>query len=138
MMSYPVLSHVDVRVRDRARAEAFYDRIFEILGGERTKGKEFTTWSRTIERGLSDGRESYDWFGITEDSAMTPGSTRVSFYAPDRSTVDRLAAILPEIGATAIEWADGDYGAAYYAVFFCDPDGNLLELCCCEPGESIS
>jgi catechol 2,3-dioxygenase-like lactoylglutathione lyase family enzyme len=134
----PVLSHVDVRVRDRARAEKFYDALFAILGGEKTAGKQFTTWSRTIETGLTDGRESYDWFGITEDKAMTPGSTRISFYAPDRATVDRVAAILPGIGATTIEWADGDYGAAYYAVFFLDADGNPLEVCCCEPGESIS
>ena len=137
-MSRPIISHVDVRVRDRARAEVFYDRIFAILGGERTTGNHFTTWSRTIEGGLTDGRESYDWFGITEDKNMIPGSARISFFAPDRATVDRLAAILPEIGASTIEWADGDYGAAYYAVFFLDPDGNPLELCCCEPGESLS
>ena len=66
---------------------------------------------------------------------MTPGSTRISLFAPDRATADRVAAILPQIGAQQIEWTCGEYGDDYYAVFFLDLDGNALELCAYESGE---
>ncbi|HEY1728376.1 MAG TPA: hypothetical protein VGG22_08395 [Candidatus Baltobacteraceae bacterium] len=29
----PIISHVDMRVRHRKKAEAFYQRIFDVLGG---------------------------------------------------------------------------------------------------------
>jgi len=128
----PVFSHVDVRVRDRERAIAFYDKLFEVLGGRRNHGEHFTTWSRKMKGGLSDGGDSYDWFGITEDAAMTPGSSRIAFHAPDRETVDRVAAMLDGLGGWTLEWDEGDYGENYYAVFFEDPDGNPLEVACYE------
>ncbi|MBV9439075.1 MAG: VOC family protein, partial [Candidatus Eremiobacteraeota bacterium] len=39
-----LLSHVDVRVRDRARAETFYDALLSPLGAVKAGGATFTTW----------------------------------------------------------------------------------------------
>ena len=39
-----ILSHVDLRVRDRAKATEFYDALLNVLGAVKDVGKTFTTW----------------------------------------------------------------------------------------------
>ena len=124
-----ILSHVDLRVRDRAQATQFYDAILSLLGGVKDEGKTFTTWAIPPSDAPEDWDGGDEWFGITEDPAMTPGSTRIAFCAPSRGTVDAIAVYLPAIGAQNIELPDGTYGPNYYACFFEDPDGNKLEVC---------
>lgn len=123
-----LLSHVDLRVRDRKKATEFYDAILNLLGATRDEGKSFTTWQIPPPDAPADW-EADEWFGITEDPAMTPNENRVAFDAPSRGTVDAIATYLPAIGATNVEWSEGMYGPNYYAVFFDDPDGNKLEVC---------
>ena len=123
-----IISHVDVRVRDRAKATEFYDALLNVLGATQEAGKTFTTW-QIPPPDAPDDWEATEWFGITEDRAMTPGSTRVAFDAPSRGTVDAIRVYLPAIGAQNIEMTEGEYGPEYYAVFFEDPDGNKLEVC---------
>jgi catechol 2,3-dioxygenase-like lactoylglutathione lyase family enzyme len=123
-----LISHVDLRVRDRAKAIEFYDAILNLLGAVKDEGTSFTTW-QIPPPDAPDGWEADEWFGITEDPNATPNANRVAFDAPSRGTVDAIATYLPAIGATNIEWADGIYGPTYYAVFFDDPDGNKLEVC---------
>ena len=124
-----------MRVRDRKKAEAFYDKLFDVLGGEKSIGPGFTTFSKPVHQGLSNGGRSENWLGFTEDPNMIAGMTTVALHAPDHDTVDRVAEILPKIGALAIERDEGIYGHNYYAVFFKDPDGNPLEVVCYEPSE---
>ena len=135
MAMMPILSHVDLRVRDRKRAEAFYEQLFTVLGGEKSAGKNWTTFGKVVDRGLTSGQDSHNWLGFTEDKNMTAGSARVALYAPDRDTVNRVAELLPAIGAKEIEWDEGEYGEDYYAIFFLDLDGNALEVCCYESKE---
>ena len=127
-----LLSHIDLRVRDRAKATEFYDAILNLLGATRDEGKSFTTWQIPPPDAPPDW-EATEWFGITEDAAMTPGPARVAFDAPSRGTIDAIATYLPAIGGRNIEWTDGMYGSKYYAVFFEDPDGNKLEVCHIDP-----
>ena len=59
----------------------------------------------------------------------SPGLHHVAWQADSRADVDRLHALLREIGATILD-APAEYpqyGAGYYAVFFADPDGLKLE-----------
>ncbi len=123
-----LLSHVDLRVRDRVKATEFYDALLNVLGAVRDEGATFTTWSIPPADAPADW-EPTEWFGITEDAAMTPGPNRVAFDAPSRGTVDAIATYLPAIGARNIEMPDEAYGPTYYACFFDDPDGNKLEVC---------
>lgn len=115
-----LISHVDLRVRDRARSEAFYDPIMTLLGATISRGETFTTW----ETGPGG-----DWFGITEDRALVPNPNRVALLAPSRAVVDAIFAKLGALGARNIEAPDEAYGPRYYACFFDDPDGNRLEVC---------
>lgn len=123
-----LLSHVDLRVRDRAKGIEFYDGLLNVLGAVREDGANFTTWSIPPADAPPDW-ESTEWFGITEDPGMTPNALRVAFHAPSRGTVDAIATYLPALGARNIEMPDNAYGPRYYACFFEDPDGNKLEVC---------
>jgi catechol 2,3-dioxygenase-like lactoylglutathione lyase family enzyme len=123
-----ILSHVDLRVRDRVKATEFYDAFLNLLGAVKSEGKSFTTWE-IPPPDAPEGFESDEWFGITEDPDMTPGPTRVAFSAPSRGTVDAIVVYLPAIGARNIELDGGMYGPKYHACFFEDPDGNKLEIC---------
>jgi catechol 2,3-dioxygenase-like lactoylglutathione lyase family enzyme len=125
-----VLSHVDLRVRDRARAIAFYDAILEPLGFVKSESEKWVTYAPAADIGQAD--DGF-WFGFTVDEAMQPGSTRVAFAAESCDQVDDVTTVAMNAGATNIEGPDYDYGPEYYAVFFEDPDGNRLEVCCYGP-----
>ena len=122
-----VLSHVDVRVRDRRRAHDFYAALFEPLGI--VLEAEGEAWTSFVDAGDRTGA----WFAFTEDPAMTAGLTRVAFPARSRADVDRVAGRLAALGARDVDGPSEAYGPGYYAVFFEDPDGNRLEVCCVTP-----
>jgi len=125
-----VLSHVDLRVRDRARAIAFYDAILEPLGLVKSESESWVTYAPAADIGQED--DGF-WFGFTVDPEMVPGSTRVAFAAESCDQVDDVTTVAMNAGARNIEGPDYDYGPEYYAVFFEDPDGNQLEVCCYGP-----
>ncbi len=121
-----ILDHVDLRVRNRATATAFYDSLLSLLGGVKSETAEFTTWRIPPAGGSLD--DAPDSFGITEDPEHVPGKVRVAFKATTRESVDAVVSILGSIGASNVEMDDGIYGDDCYAVFFDDPDGNHLEV----------
>ena len=121
--AYPMLiSHVDLRVRDRARSEAFYDPIMTLLGAAISRA-----------RPSRPGRSSRAATGAGSGSPRTPNCAanpnRVALLAPSRAVVDAIFAKLAALGARNIEAPDEAYGPAYYACFFDDLDGNRLEVC---------
>ena len=125
-MSLPfIFSHVDVRVSDRQRALSFYDALFEPLGLRRGDTKPEHEW---ISYSRRDGTEQ--WFAFTCDPDGKAGDNRIAFAVSAREVVGEVATILPAIGARMIEGPEEAYGPDYYAVFFEDPDGNKLEVCC--------
>jgi catechol 2,3-dioxygenase-like lactoylglutathione lyase family enzyme len=120
-----LLSHVDLRVRDRTMANVFYGALFKELGATGVNiGTNFTT---LFYDDGSGGDSTTEWFGFTSDRDMVPGSARIAIEAHSREAVDRVGAMLASIGAKVIEGPEDIYG--YYAVFFEDPDGNKLEVC---------
>jgi len=129
-MAKQVLSHVDIRVRDRERAVAFYDGILGALGHTREQSEQWVTYDASGER---DDAQTHVWFGFTVDVDMTPGPTRIAFAADSCEEVDRVTVAALEIGARHVEGPEYAYGPDYYAVFFEDPDGNKLEVCCYGP-----
>jgi catechol 2,3-dioxygenase-like lactoylglutathione lyase family enzyme len=122
---FPLISHVDVRVRDRKRACAFYDALLLPLGVKR-RGEE--TDADDDWTSYYDAASGNHWFGFTVSHDVVPGTTRIAFNVPDRAFADRIGSQLSTLGARNIEPPEGEYGPDYYAYFFEDPDGNKLEI----------
>jgi catechol 2,3-dioxygenase-like lactoylglutathione lyase family enzyme len=120
-----LLSHVDLRVRNREAALTYYDALFAAFGIAPQHGETWIEYA--YEHEDSDGPA--DWIAFTEDKNAVPSSTRIALAAASRAEVDRVAAMLPHFGSRAIEGPEFAYGPRYYAVFFEDPDGNRLEIC---------
>ncbi len=128
-MKSRVFDHIDLRVRDRGRAQKFYAKILPALGFERDESGE--QWGAF--QVPSDGK-AVEFFAFDEDRNHSPNETRIAFWAETQEEVDRLAEIVREAGGQNLEgpqiWTE--YTPGYYAIFFEDPDGNKLEVCCRE------
>jgi len=56
----------------------------------------------------------------------------VAFWADTREEVDRIAELMREAGGKTLEGPEicADYSPGLLRIFFDDPDGNKLEICC--------
>ena len=122
-----LFDHIDLRVRNRARAQEFFAKVLPEIGFTRDKSAE--EWGAFEKDGAGNPSE---FFGFTEDANHRPNDTRIAFWAETREQVDRLAQVVRDAGGRNLEgpqiWSE--YSAGYYAFFFEDPDGNKLEICC--------
>jgi catechol 2,3-dioxygenase-like lactoylglutathione lyase family enzyme len=119
--------HIDLRVKNLAHAREFYGRILPPLGFKVDRS-DADGWSFYAES--ADGPA--DFFGLTEDPGHRPNGTRIAFWADTREEVDRFATVVKEAGGLNLEGPAicPEYTPGYYALFFEDPDGNKLEICC--------
>jgi len=116
--------HIDLRVRDLAAAEAFYDEFLPALGfTERYHGERWKVWATTDEL----PRTAY--FGITESADQVANENRVAFAVGGNEDVERMAEVARAAGALDLSGPkEMPYGPGYYAIFFADPSGNRLEV----------
>lgn len=121
---YP-LDHVDHRVRSIEALRGFYDRLMPALGYTHVDN-----CGAALEYYCPD--EANQFFGLHELTGHAPSDTRIAFAAATRADVDRIGSLLADLGARAIDGPQEcpDYIQPYYAVFFEDPEGNKLEVCC--------
>ena len=122
----PRFDHIDLRVRSLAEARPFYETLLPALGF--TRDAKIEGWLQ-YETARSDGAPEF--VGVTESSQHVANECRIAFRADGIGEVDRLAAIAVRAGARNIEGPVYEE-ADYYAVFFEDPSGNRLEICCRE------
>jgi catechol 2,3-dioxygenase-like lactoylglutathione lyase family enzyme len=122
-----LFDHIDLRVRNRARAQEFFGKVLPAIGFALDKSAE--QWGAFEKDGA--GKPS-EFFGFTEDANHRPNDTRIAFWAETREQVDYVAQVAREAGGRNLEgpqiWPE--YSPGYYAFFFEDPDGNKLEICC--------
>ena len=125
-MNKRLFDHIDLRVRNRKAAQEFYAQILPAIGF--TVDKSGERW------GLFEapGEKGVDFFGFTEEADHRPNGNRIAFWAESRAAVDQVAEIIRKAGGKNIEGPELclEYSPGYYAVFFEDPDGNKLEVCC--------
>jgi catechol 2,3-dioxygenase-like lactoylglutathione lyase family enzyme len=126
-MKTRLYDHIDLRVRNVARARKFYRPLMKALGFSRYGSNPWWTTFSAPKR----GNELPAFFGFTRDPKHKPNGTRIAFWAASRAEVDRIAKVARRAGAKNIE-GPAPYEPdtpEYYAVFFEDPDGNKLEVC---------
>ena len=127
------LNHVDLTVKDANASFAFYDAVLGFMGYRcvhrhargfdwdiGTRGRDFCSIGILTAQGEGAAR-SHDRY--------SPGLHHIAWSAQSPEDVDRLHALLLEIGATVLDAPAHypRYGEGYYAVFFADPDGLKLE-----------
>lgn len=125
------IDHVFIPVRDLDAAEAFYDKVMPILGFRKGSVSD-----RVSPRLRYDNRQLSYWVvlrdgaGAGAETEDGPGSpSHLCFRVVDEQAVDRAAGELRQAGIEATEpRAYTQYSADYYATFFPDPDGLLLEV----------
>ncbi len=123
MANTGLIDHLDFRVRDVKKVKRFYDALMPALGftkiskGERSRGYY-----------NQDPRAPFFW--VVQAVKNVPSRTRVAFAAQTRAEVDRIARVIRRAGGKEICGPEQCYTQPYYAVFFEDPDGNKLEVCC--------
>lgn len=111
-----LIDHIDIRVRDLARARRFYRAVFGALG-------------RLPD--LADGPDALEldelYIGPVPPGGQ-PGHIHLCFQASDRQMVARFHAAGLAAGGTD-NGPPGlrDYHPGYYAAFLLDPDGNNIE-----------
>lgn len=122
-----LFDHIDLRVKDREKAQTFYARILPALGFTQDESGE--KWGAF--QAPQPGEIAAEFFGFTEDPAHLPNESRIAFWAESRDAVDRISEIVKQAGGLKLEgpqiWTE--YTPGYYALFFEDPDGNKLEIC---------
>lgn len=133
-----VLDHIHITVTDLRRAEAFYDRLFPLLGFD-LRFKERDTvpehdyeiveyHNRSFSIGIVSPRRQYVGDTI---SRRKPGALHhLAFHAPNREEVDRLFREIRKLPAVILREPQfyPEYCSDYYALFFKDPEGIEYEI----------
>lgn len=122
-----LFDHVDLRVRQLAEARLFYAGWLPALGFSRVKATPIGV-AFIADR----DHPKPEFIGLIEAPDHVPNETRLAFWADTSEEVDRLEALVRRAGARHVEAAAycPEYSPTYYAVYFEDPCGNRLEICC--------
>jgi catechol 2,3-dioxygenase-like lactoylglutathione lyase family enzyme len=117
------LGHIDLRVADLETATRFYDALLPALGfTERYHGPAWKVWA------TPDGAPAPAYFAVTESPGHVANENRVAFSVARADDVDRVASVAGDAGAELSGPKPMPYGPGYYAAYFADPSGNLLEV----------
>jgi catechol 2,3-dioxygenase-like lactoylglutathione lyase family enzyme len=130
------ISHIALAVSDVERSTAFYDRVFEFIGFKRVEVPEATqqAMKTRLQAWVGQGysisiRPSKGDFAHRLHDRNAPGFNHMAFIAESRSDVEKLYALLKEMGATVLDApAEYPYSPGYFAVYFTDPDGLKFEF----------
>lgn len=126
------IGHLGLNVADLEVARAYYDRLMPAVEFEpflsdadqiayRPVGGKPGTYV-FIYPALDDGDYSRDRAGLQH----------LAFMVRTRSAVDEIHALVRELGSTVIHEPRNfpEYPQPYYATFWLDPDGFMLEAVC--------
>ena len=135
----PIIDHIQITVKNLSAAEAFYDKMFALLGFDISKKSRAVIEEhdfRVVEYihpllafAITSPRKAFAGDAIHR---RKPGALHhLAFKAESRAEVDRLHLELLAIGATIVspprEYPEYN-PPGYYAVFFKDPDGIKYEI----------
>jgi len=129
------LGHLGLNVRDLARAKSYYDKFLPLVGFE----PFFATEEEFAYRPAGGRPGTYLFFYpalIDADySRHRPGLQHLAFIVKTRDEVHRAHDWARDQGAVVLHEPQEfpQYHPGYYAAFWDDPDGVMLEVVCHKP-----
>lgn len=122
------IDHIYVTVSDLARAEAFYDKVFSVLGFRKNRftlagDAHVQYYNRLFGYVLRPARSP------AAHDAYAPGLHHLCLRVATAAEVEHAASSLQHLGvAASAPQIYAEYSPDYVATFFADPDGLRLEI----------
>lgn len=126
-----MLGHLGVNVPDLAAARRYYDQVMELVGFE-----SFLVDDDQFAYRPANGKRGTFLFFYGVDSGAydpeSPGLQHLAFMVPTRSQVRVVHQRLAELGSEIVHEPQvfPQYPQPYYATFWRDPFGLMLEAVC--------
>jgi len=115
-----LIDHIQLVVRDLAKARAFYEGVFKVLGVPVVDAPQGFFWADEFVVSTADSEAA---------QGELTGRHHIAFQAKDRATVDAFykAALAHGGQDNGAPGERANYHPGYYACFVLDPDGNNIE-----------
>ena len=132
-MNKIAIDHFKITVTNFEKSKRFYSTLFRFFGLKKVfEAGEKSAWGGRI---IMFGPKTTDWtFEIQEGSIKVPfnrqrtGLDHIAFTAPSQKKVDELYNFLRQKSVLVYKPREyPEYAKGYYACFFKDPDGIILE-----------
>ncbi len=133
-----MLGHIGVNVRDLAQAKAYYDALMPLLGFE----PHIAATDQFAYRPLSSQPGTFLFFYPALEEAQYsrhhPGLQHLAFTVESRATVHAVHAKAQVLGSEVVHHPRlfPQYRPHYYATFWLDLEGFMLEAVCLREEES--
>jgi catechol 2,3-dioxygenase-like lactoylglutathione lyase family enzyme len=126
------LGHIGINVSDLAAAKAYYDQVMPLLGYE-----EFFSTAEEFSYRPVDGKPGTFLFFYPSQAQATysrhgPGLQHLAFIVKTQAAVDDAHDTVTALGNEVL-YAPQEfpqYHPGYYATFWIDPFGHMLEAVC--------
>jgi catechol 2,3-dioxygenase-like lactoylglutathione lyase family enzyme len=127
-----MLGHLGVNVHDLVSAKAYYDIIMPMLGYTPYRNDVDQFAYRPADRQPGPALFFYPALEAASYSRHRPGLQHLAFVVASRAMVHAIYDKVQELGSEIIHPPQlfPQYRSSYYAVFWHDPEGFMLEALC--------
>ena len=130
-----MLGHLGVNVTDLDRSKAYYDRMMPLLGYEPYLSDDRQFAYRPADRQRGPALFFYPALEPGPVSRHRPGLQHLAFVLQTRQLVCAAHDAVREMGGEVVHGPQPfpQYRPHYYAAFWLDPEGIMLEALCLRP-----
>ncbi len=133
-----MLGHIGVNVRDLVQTKAYYDSLMPLLGFEPYMAAADQFAYRPISSQPGTFLFFYPALEEAQYSRHQPGLQHLAFMVESRAAVHAVHAKAQELGSEVVHHPRlfPQYRPYYYATFWLDSEGFMLEAVCLREEES--
>ena len=126
------IGHLGINVSDLPRSKAYYDALLPRLDYEPFLAGDDQFAYRPAAGKMGTYVFFYPSLETSEYSRHRTGLQHLAFMVRTRAEVDSIHNLVQELGSEVIETPRefDEYPGPYYATFWYDPDGVMLEAVC--------
>lgn len=126
------IGHLGVNMRDVARAKAYYDALMPLLEFEPFKSDEGAFSYKPASNKVGTYLFFYEALDDGDYSRHRTGLQHLAFMVRTRAAVHAVHDLVRELGSEIVHPPQEfpQYHPGYYAVFWLDPEGFMLEAVC--------